>query len=230
MDSVEIRADVELGGSDQKFNVLMGRDYQRHAGQRPQCAMLLPLLTGLDGQQKMSSSFDNYIGVEDEPFDLFGKVMSIPDSLMPEYYQHLAQLTPEEYAQQERALSQGSIHPNEAKKQLACRVVQSLHGSQVAREQRQQFERVFAKKQVPDEIPQYCYGPPGETVLEVLVNSGTLPSKAEARRMLQQGGVSLVDGEEKWRDGQQVLTQELHGRVLKVGKRRFLQLTWKTKS
>ena len=195
IDSVEIKADVELGGSDQKFNVLMGRDYQKHAGQRPQCAMLLPLVTGLDGQQKMSSSLDNYIGVDDEPFDMFGKVMSAPDHLMPEYFKHLAHLPPEECARRERELTEGGLHPNNAKKQLATEVVALFYDQEAAKQQCQQFERVFAQKQVPDEIPEYRYGPPGESLIKVMVGSGLVPSNSEARRMLQQGGVSIVQGD-----------------------------------
>ena len=157
IDSVQVRANVELGGSDQKFNVLMGRDYQRNQGQPPQCAMLMPIITGIDGRQKMSSSLDNFIGIQDEPFDMFGKVMSTPDHLLAEYFHYLANLSPEELQRKQQALNEGIIHPNEAKKQLASLVVALFYDSDTAQKQREQFEKVFAQKKLPDSIPEYFF-------------------------------------------------------------------------
>ena len=221
-DSVEVRADVELGGSDQRFNVLMGRDYQKNVGQRPQCAMLLPLVTGLDGKQKMSSSLNNYIGLRDGPFDMFGKIMSVPDKLILEYFKYLANATQEECGQIEQGLESGELHPNQTKKQLAARVVSLFHGEKTAQQMHQQFERVFAQKKIPDEISEYTYRR-GETLIELLVNSRLLSSKGEAKRMVEQGGVSLVQGE-RLSQGQQVLGPTFANKILKVGKRRFLKL------
>ena len=222
IDSVQVRADVELGGSDQRFNVLMGRNYQKNAGQRPQCAILLPLLSGLDGKQKMSSSLDNYIGLQDRPFDMFGKIMSAPDKLMLEYFKYLASITQKEYIQIKQGLESEELHPNQAKKQLASRVVSLFYGEETAQQMRQQFERVFSQKKTPDEISEYTYRR-GETLIELLVNSQLLPSKGEARRMVEQGGVSLVQGEKLF-EGQQILNQTFANKILKVGKRRFLKL------
>ena len=225
MDSVQVCADVELGGSDQKFNVLMGRDYQKNRGQRPQAAMLFPLVTGLDGHQKMSASLDNYIGVEDEAFDMFGKVMSIGDDLMLEYFKHLACLSPSEYRDKESQLQQNQIHPNEAKKQLAARIVDLFHGSGEGEQQRKQFERVFSKKKIPDDVPLYEYSL-GDSLMEIIMTAHLLPSKSEVRRMLSQGGVGLVDGD-KLTDEGQCFDQSCDGKVLKVGKRKFLKLKFK---
>lgn len=221
IDSVYVEADVELGGSDQKFNVLMGRDYQRNASQRPQVAMLLPIVTGLDGNLKMSKSFDNYIGVHDEAFDMFGKVMSIPDKLMLEYFQYIANYGHEEFASIKKEIEGNSIHPNEAKKKLASEVVDLYHPGQ-GQAMREQFERVFAKKKLPDEVPEY--GLTGEQgILEVLLESKLMPSNAESKRMIKQGAVGIVDGE-KISDFNLNLDDSFKGKVLKVGKRKFLKL------
>ena len=153
IDSVYVKADVELGGTDQRFNVLMGRDYQKNKQMRPQVAMLLPIITGTCGSQKMSKSLDNYIGILDEPFDKFGKVMSIPDELMPEYYKYTSGLGHEAVTKVLKDLEAGALHPNEAKKDLASKVVSFFHGEEVGRLMREQFENVFKKKNVPDDIP-----------------------------------------------------------------------------
>ena len=129
---------------------------------------------------------DNYIGIEDEAFDMFGKVMSTPDRLMPEYFQYLANLSPEDCAHWEGVLAREEVHPNEAKKQLATRVVALFHGEEEAQEQRRQFERVFAQKKVPDHIPSHHYAA-GETLLDVMVNSNQLPSKSEAGEWFNRG-------------------------------------------
>ncbi len=222
IDSVYIEADVELGGSDQKFNVLMGRDYQKARNKRPQCALLTPILIGTDGAQKMSKSLGNYIGIFDEPFDKFGKVMSIPDNQMGNYAMYAANYSAQEYESFMKELDSGQLHPNEAKKRLAAKVVSAFHGEEVAQQMREQFERVFAKKKVPDEVESFSFQR-GQSILEVLVGSKLLSSNSEARRMLKQNAVSFVDGDkitdEKWS-----LDDSCAGRVLKVGKRKFLKL------
>jgi tyrosyl-tRNA synthetase len=222
MDSVYIKADVELGGSDQKFNVLMGRDYQKNANQRQQVAMLLPLLMGTCGVNKMSKSLGNYIAIFDEPFNKFGKVMSIPDSLMLNYAQYAIAMLPQEFAEFSNALSSSSIHPNEAKKQLATKLVSKYHGDTVGLEMRAQFEAVFAKGQLPDEIEEFSFTR-GAGILNVLVDAKVLSSNSEARRMIQQNAITIVDGD-KISDPNLKLDDSFKGLVLKIGKRKFLKL------
>lgn len=223
MDSVFVKADVELGGQDQKFNVLMGRDYQRHRGMRPQVAMLLPVITGTCGTQKMSKSLGNYIAIFDGPFDKFGKVMSIPDALMLEYYQYLANVTPEEFEVIRSEIQSGKIHPNEAKKRLAERIVGQFHGGDVAMEMRQKFENVFKKGEAPEDVQEYSYKIQAK-LSDILVDSGILPSKTEVRRMAKQGALSIM-GSDKLEDGDLPLNASFDQKIIKVGKRKFLKLT-----
>jgi len=222
IDSVYVNADVELGGSDQKFNVLMGRDYQKARGKRPQIAMLLPIILGIDGVQKMSKSLGNYIGILDVAFDKFGKVMSIPDKLMPEYYQYVANSTQEEVEKIKQLLASGELHPNEAKKQLATKVVSIFHGDSEGAAMRGQFEAVFAKGQLPDEVPEFKFTR-NEQLIAILVDAKMLPSKSEGRRLIAQGGASLMDGD-KITDVEIRLDESYAGKVLKIGKRKFLKL------
>lgn len=222
MDSVFIEADVELGGSDQKFNVLMGRDYQKHRNQRPQVAILMPLLMGTCGTQKMSKSLGNYIGVSDEAFDKFGKVMSIPDELMANYATYASSMSPIEIEKFTNELKDNFIHPNEAKKQLASNIVSIYHGVEVGAEMREQFERVFAKKKLPDDVLEFKFTP-GDKLISILVNSGLLESNGEVRRMIKQGAVSFVDGE-KITDTEIEIPSDKAGQVIKVGKRKFIKL------
>lgn len=222
IDSVYVKADVELGGTDQRFNVLMGRDYQKNKDQRPQVAMLLPIITGTCGSQKMSKSLNNYIAINDEPFDQFGKVMSIPDDIMLEYYQYLTEMKSPEFIKLKETIQSGEFHPNEAKKQLASRVVAFFHGEDVGLQMREQFENVFKKKKLPDDVPEFKL----ESVMslvDLLVGSNLLSSKGEARRMIKQNAVSIVDGE-KLTDGEFSITENLIGSVIKVGKRKFVKL------
>ncbi len=225
MDSVFVKADVELGGQDQKFNVLMGRDYQRHRGMRPQVAMLLPVITGTCGTQKMSKSLGNYIAILDEPFDKFGKIMSIPDALMLEYYQYVGNVKPEEFEAIKHEITSGSIHPNEAKKKLAMRIVGQFHGETVALEMRQKFENVFKKGEAPEDVLEYAYMVQAK-LSDVLTDSGILPSKMEVRRMAKQGAISIMGGE-KLEEGDMALDATFHDKIIKVGKRKFLKLQLK---
>ncbi len=222
VDSVFIKADVELGGTDQKFNVLMGRDYLRHQNMRPQVAMLLPIITGTCGTAKMSKSLGNYIGINDQPFDKFGKVMSIPDNLMEEYYRYVAQIPKEEAEKIIADFSSGALHPNEAKKQLASAIVSFFHGVEAGPKMREQFEAVFKKKKLPDEVPEYKYTR-GCDLIGLLVDAKMLPSRSEARRMIKQNAVGVVDGD-KLTDFEMVLGDEFAQKVIKIGKRKFLKL------
>lgn len=222
IDSVYVKADVELGGSDQRFNVLMGRDYQRNAGLRPQVAMLLPIVTGTCGTQKMSKSLGNYIGILDEPFDKFGKVMSIPDSIMPEFWKYLSGVTAQEYEKIVAGLASGEIHPNECKKELATKIVAFFHGPEVGLEMRGQFEAVFKKGGVPEDTPSYEVSS-AKDILSILLETNMVPSKSEGRRMMGQGAVRFNDGD-KIEDIDFQITDAHKGQVLKIGKRKFLKL------
>ena len=208
-DSVQLKADVELGGSDQKFNLLMGRQIQEAFHQEPQVVIMTPLLEGLDGVQKMSKSLGNYIGINEPPREIFGKVMSVSDELMIKYFELL---TDEDLAVVRQ------MHPKEAKMKLAGEIVRQFHGADAARDSREHFENVFSQKQVPDDIQEYMLTQGKESLADILVKAGVAPSKNEARRLIKQGAVTF--------EGQPVADENwsaLAG-VLKVGKRRFLKL------
>ncbi len=196
-DSVAIRSDVELGGTDQKFNLLVGREIMRQYGMEPQCILTMPILEGTDGVEKMSKSLDNYIGLTDSPKDMFGKTMSIPDTLIARYLQYACYASTDEVATVSAGLADGRVHPRNAKVDVAKRIVAQYHGSAAADEAFAEFERVFVKKDEPDEIPdwQAPSGSPTITLLEAVFQSGSTASKSDARRLIQQGGVR-VQGEQ----------------------------------
>ena len=225
MDSVFVKADVELGGTDQRFNVLMGRDYQRIHNLRPQAVMLLPLITGTCGKYKMSKSQGNTIDLQDEPFEKFGKVMSIPDHCLLEYFRYLADISPQEFANMEKMVEKREIHLNEAKKQLATNIVTVFNGKEAGRQAREQFETVFKRREVPDKVPKFQFDRESELV-SILAKSGILPSKNEARRMVRQNAVNLIDGKKTTRlnDENLLMGDHYKGKILKVGKRKFLKL------
>ncbi len=222
IDSVKVRADVELGGTDQKFNVLMGRDYQKSANMRPQVAILLPLIMGTCGTSKMSKSLNNYIAIKDEPFDMFGKVMSIPDDLMSDYLRYLTDIEESDFLIIEEGLKSGVAHPNETKKDLAKRVVSFFHGDKIGEEMRERFENVFKKKKVPDDVPEYKFER-GTSILTLLVDAGLILTTSEGRRLIGQNAVGVVDGE-KITDFKLSLDDSYAEKVIKVGKRKFLKL------
>jgi tyrosyl-tRNA synthetase len=223
MDSVFIAADIELGGSDQKFNVLMGRDYQKARNLRPQVGILMPIITGLCGQVKMSKSLGNYIAVLDKPFDKFGKVMSIPDRLMEEYWRYLLQKPSVEVEAFKVAIEKGELHPNEAKKNLAEEIVAFFHGADAARECREQFINVFKAGGIPDETPDYIWQKE-IILLDLLLQEKIIESKAAGRRLFQQNAVSVVDGA-KIEDPMTMIDASFKGLCLKIGKRKFLKIT-----
>lgn len=222
IDSVFVKADVELGGSDQKFNVLMGRDYQKHRNMRPQVAMLLPIITGTCGNQKMSKSLNNYIAIQDEAFDKFGKIMSIPDELMGDYFRYVSSFERAEIEEVLKGLESGELHPNEAKKKLAMNVVEFFHGKGSGQEMRDKFEAVFKKGGVPDDAPELVFER-GVLLVDALIDSGLLASKKEARRLLKANAVGIVDGD-KLTETELTLGESFAGKILKVGKRKFLKL------
>lgn len=195
-DSVALKADVELGGSDQKFNLLMGRALQRDYGQSPQVVMTMPLLEGLDGVDKMSKSLGNYVGIDEGAVEQFGKLMSISDELMWRYYTLLSDLSDDDLAQRKKDVETGDLHPKKAKVLLAKEIVSRFHDSKAADEAEAEFDRVHVSKQLPTEVETkvvHCDGAT-KTLLEVLVETKLAPSKSEGRRNLSQGGVR-VEGE-----------------------------------
>ncbi len=220
-DSVAVEADVELGGSDQLWNLMMGRVVQERYGQEPQVALTMPLLVGTDGSKKMSQSIGNYIGVEDSPSDMFGKTMSIPDQVMPEWFRLAADFDPGDVERIESGLASGDLHPGEVKRQLARAVTALYWGEEAAAEAEAGFDQVFRHGGIPDDIEEFSL-PAGDTVqMSALVREVSGESGSEARRLLAQGAVRL-DGEPV-ADGE-MARDALLGRVLKVGKRRFVRL------
>lgn len=220
-DSVALRADVELGGTDQKFNLLMGRTLQRNYGQESQVILTVPILEGLDGVQKMSKSLGNYIGIEDPPGDMFGKLMSVSDLLMWRYYELLSDLPLERISAMRADVDQGRLHPKQAKVELALELTTRFHGPEQAREAQEGFERVFAKKENPEDMDVFhASSGPESRLLAIMDAAGLCPSRAEAKRLCRQGACT-VNGE-KVHDPEQVLEAGEH--VLKVGKKRFLRV------
>jgi len=211
-DSVAVEADVELGGGDQKFNLLFARDVQEAYGQAPQSILTMPILPGTDGVQKMSKSYGNYVGVTDAPEEMFGKLMSIPDSVMDDYY---LLLLGEELDR--------SRHPGEAKRELGRRLVDRYHGEGAGAAAEQQFDQVHVRGELPDEIPTKRVDPSGTVHLPALLAEQFGLSTSEARRLLAQGGVKL-DGEPLGAGDLDVQADRLIGRVLQVGKRRFVRI------
>ena len=223
-DSVALKADVELGGTDQTFNLLVGRHIQKEYGQEPQIVLTMPLLEGLDGVNKMSKSLGNYVGITEEPFQMFGKLMSISDQLMFRYYELLSSLSMKDITGLQEAVEQGSIHPKEVKARLAMELVARFHGREAADKARARFEAQFARKEIPEDIPEYVLGGDVDRssvfLPRVLKEAGLVKSTSEARRLIKQGAVT-IDGEKVSSDEVAVSGQ---GAVLKVGKRRFLRL------
>ncbi|MBN1943720.1 MAG: tyrosine--tRNA ligase [Phycisphaerae bacterium] len=214
-DSVAIRADVEFGGSDQTFNCLLGRDMMAKKSLPRQIVLITPILQGLDGVEKMSKSKGNYVGVTDEPNDMFGKVMSIPDNLMPNYYTLLTDIPAEEIAV---LTDPDKTHPRQAKADLAKRIVAQYHSAEAAEAAAAEFDRVFAARQTPTDMPEIRV-PAGQiNIIDLIVTAKFAPSRKEARRLIEQGAVSLND--EKIVDINATVLAE-SGAVLKVGKRRF---------
>lgn len=227
-DSVAVRADVELGGTDQKFNLLMGRTIMAEYGQSPQSIFTVPLLTGTDGVHKMSKSYGNYVGVNESADDMFGKLMSIPDDLIMSYWTLLTDAEPAELDEIKDRLTSGAYHPAAAKRDLAERIVALYHVEGAGRDARRRFDRVFREQEVPDDIPQSPL--PTDTVREgkvwlprLLSSLALAASNSEARRLMEQGAVRVDD--EVVRDPDTELAEEqLSGTVIRVGKRRFLRI------
>lgn len=223
MDSVAIESDVELGGTDQKFNLLVGRDIQREFGLEPQVILTMPLLVGTDGVEKMSKSYGNYIGINEPAKEIFGKTLSIPDELIYTYFELATDVTNDELKNIKDFLSDKANNPRDMKRSLAKRLVRMYHSSEAAEEAEIEFDKIFINKGIPDNIEEFKFDDNVKEIgiLELIVAVNFAPSKQEARRLVLQGGVS-IDGE-KIEDITSIV--KLDGeKILKVGKRKFIKL------
>lgn len=224
-DSVFLHADIEFGATEQKFNLLMGRHLQREYGQDPQVCIMMPILVGLDGVQKMSKSLGNYIGITEEPGQMFGKAMSMSDELMPEYYKLASDFTMEEVAAVEKGLQEGTIHPRDAKLRLAHRIVRIYHGQEAADQAEAEFKSIFQKGNLPSEIEEVDVAAIVEDgqvgLLKLLTFAKMAGSNSDARRLIQQGGVKVND--EKVDDIDARIPAD-PGTVIQAGKRKFIKI------
>ncbi len=225
-DSVQVRADVELGGIDQKFNILVGRDLQKEVGQPPQVGVCSPILLGLDGKEKMSKSLGNYIALSDPPEEMYGKTMSIPDELMMQYYELITTVSLSELDGIRRGLADGSLHPRDAKRRLAREIVMRFYNEEAALAAEAHFDRVHKEREIPADVPEVVLDTASLKegriwIAQLLVRAGLAASNSEARRLVAQGGVRL--------DGEVVTDPEFDwparsGVVVQVGKRRFARI------
>ena len=223
-DSVALEADIELGGTDQKFNLLMGRDIQRVYSQDSQVIITLPILEGLDGINKMSKSLNNYIGIDDPPQEIYGKIMSISDELMMRYYELLSDITIKELKELHEKIENGDEHPKEAKKKLAMEMVTRFHSMEEALKASQNFEHVFKHKEIPNELKEKiisCNEEKMRLTRLITICSNTINSNSESKRLIKQGGVSI--------NGQKILDEYMELRTsgeytLKIGKKEFLKV------
>ena len=222
-DSVAIESDVEFGGTDQMFNLLVGRDLQRIEGQRPQQCFLMPMLPGTDGVAKMSKSLNNYIGIDEPPNEIYGKTMSLPDSQMPDYFEYLTDTPESELAEIRRVIETGSVNPMELKKRLAGELVEWLHDAEAAREARAFFERTVQGGQTPDDIPTVTVSAADAASMRLsalIARAGMAASSGEARRLINQGAVHLDDR----RISENVQVATLSAGALRVGRRRYARI------
>jgi tyrosyl-tRNA synthetase len=222
-DSVALESDVELGGTDQKFNLLMGRNLQREFEQDPQVIMTTPLLEGLDGVQKMSKSLGNYIGIEEPPGEMFGKVMSISDELMWRWYELLTDLSISEISDLKTQISNGK-NPRDVKVQLAKLIIKDFHSQADADAAEEEFNRRFVKKEVPDDVEEKSVDAGSYRLADLLVQTGLAATKAEAKRLVEQGGVR-VNGEKATAPSSEIALKAGDGVLLQAGKLRFLKVS-----
>jgi tyrosyl-tRNA synthetase len=224
-DSVAMSADIEIGATEQKFNLLMGRQMQQIHGQEPQIAITLPVLEGIDGVQRMSKSLGNYVGVSEKPGEMFGKLMSIPDTLVIRYFELLTPVSPSEIEKRSQALSSGSINPRDLKSELAETIVSIYHGKALAASAREEFDRVFRDKGIPDDVRSIEVTAPGGKlwIVNLLREAKLVSSGSDGRRLVQQGAVE-IDGVPVT-DEEAEITLEANREVLvRVGKRRFAKV------
>ena len=221
MDSVEIKSDVELGGTDQKFNLLVGRDLQREYDQEPQSIITLPLLEGTDGIEKMSKSYDNYIALDDSAQDMYGKLMSINDSMITKYYKLAVFADKEKVLSIEKKLNDSSINPRDIKRDLAKDLVERYYDKDTAFEAEQAFDQIFVKKSIPDDIPTFKVSS-NSNILDILSSEKLIASKAEGKRLIAQNAIK-IDGEVCSDIGYEV-SNGCGELIVKIGKRRFLKI------
>ena len=235
-DSVEIRSDVEFGGTDQRFNLLVGRELQRMMGQTPQQCFLMPMLVGTDGVQKMSKSLDNYVAVEEPPNDMYGKLMSLPDELICPYFEYLTEMADEELAATSRDLASGGVNPMDLKKRLAREITAQFHDGHAANTAQEHFERVVQGRGLPDNIPDFIEPSlaqyevdPGRRLSNLIFDAGLATSTTEAKRLISQGAIEVINdstGETRRLNRDDRITQLglKHRSVIKRGNRRFVRL------
>ena len=228
-DSVAINADVEFGGVDQKFNCLVGRELQGMVGQTPQQVFFMPLLVGTDGSQKMSKSLNNYIAVEEPPQEMYGKLMSLPDNLMMDYFELLTDVSDEELTGFRQQLKSGSINPMILKKRLAREIVTRFHGADAAKRAEADFERVFQKREIPEDIVEFSLPEQATDMVTILVSAGLAKSRGEVRRLMAQGAVEIMTPKDEGFDTVKVSGDELKvalrdGNIIRVGKHRWIKL------
>ncbi|MBC7333922.1 MAG: tyrosine--tRNA ligase [Actinobacteria bacterium] len=227
-DSVAIKADVELGGTDQRFNLLMGRELQKEFSQPPQTAITMPILVGIDGVEKMSKSLGNYIGVTEPPEEIFGKIMSIPDNIMIDYYKLLTRLSNEEIKKIECEIKEGKLNPSIAKRNLAKIIIENLYNKDDAEKAEQTFNRIFKQKKAPDEVKECVLS--GKDIkdgkiwiVKLLVDSGLADSNSQARRLIEQGAVKV--GEDKIENPNLELNiEDIDQKIIQKGKRHFRKI------
>jgi tyrosyl-tRNA synthetase len=222
-DSVALSSDVELGGTDQKFNMLVGRNLQRESGQEPQVVITMPLLEGTDGVQKMSKSYGNYIGINETPNEMFGKVMSISDDLMWRYYELLTDLRPDDITRLRAAADAGERNPRDLKVELAKRIITDFHSPADAEAAEEEFNRRFRDKEAPEEVSEKNIPPSIFKLPKLLTTAELVSSMAEARRLIEQGGVR-VDGKQITQVNYEVDLSGGQSALLQVGKRRFVRV------
>jgi len=220
-DSVALEADVELGGTDQTFNLLMGRDLQRAFGQAPQVILTTPLLVGTDGVEKMSKSYDNSVGITDMPDEMFGRLMSIPDELIQPYFEYCTDVSKTDLAEISRQLADTTVNPRDLKRQLAREIITLYHDADAAILAQEAFDQLFIKKEIPDDIPEYALGAGEAFLVKILKDAGLVASNGEGRRLIKQGAVKVDDVVVS---DPNFAVQGGKTYIVKAGKRRFLKI------
>ena len=220
MDSVHLKADIEIGGTDQKFNLLVGRDIQREFGQEPQIILTVPLIEGTDGVEKMSKSYDNHIGLTDSYDEMYGKTLSIPDNMIEKYFLLGANADEKKMKEIKNSLNDGKTNPRDIKRELARKIVAIYHSDVLAKKAETNFDKIFIGKEVPDNIPEVKLDK-DELLVDIIASNKLVSSKSEARRLIDQGAVKIDD--EKCLDRDQIINKG-KSIIIKVGKRRFLKI------
>jgi tyrosyl-tRNA synthetase len=220
MDSVHLKSDIELGGTDQKFNLLVGRDIQREYAQEPQVILTVPLMEGTDGIEKMSKSYDNHIGITDSPDEMYGKTLSIPDNMIEKYFMLAANYDEKNMDKVKKSLSDTKVNPRDIKRELARKIVEIYYSEDLAKKAEENFDKIFIKKDIPDHMPEVKLDE-DTLIVDILLLYELVSSKSEARRLIDQGAVKIND--HKCVDRDHVIKKD-EPLVIKVGKRRFLKV------